>query len=359
MADKPHRLVILLQDLEFGGTQRYVTHLLRRLDRRLFSPELWVLRGGIDMLPTIRETGVRTLWLSKSARVFPWALIKLLLWLLRKRPQVLYSLTVVPNIWGRIFGKLVHVPTMVSGYRNLLPKQYEKLLWPLSKRIICNADILKDIMTDRLGVSPERIAVIPNGVDTDIFVPTDGPDKSEPTILFVGRLVKDKDPINLLRGFVRVVQKIPSARLEIVGNGPLRKKLLSAIRKLSLEFRVRISPGTQDIRPHLRKASIFVLPAYTGEGSPNVIIEAMAAGLPVVATRVGGNPELVVDGKTGFIVNPGDPRALSEAMIDILVDDKKRKIMGKKARERVLLKYNVEDMVRKTEQVLLAAIHEN
>jgi len=85
----------------------------------------------------------------------------------------------------------------------------------------------------------------------------------------------------------------------------------------------------------------------------------MAAGLPVVATRVGGSPELVVDGKTGFIVNPGDPRALSEAMIDILVDDKKREIMGKKARERVLMKYNVEAMVRKTEQVLLAAIREN
>ncbi|MCP4668953.1 MAG: glycosyltransferase family 4 protein, partial [Deltaproteobacteria bacterium] len=234
------------------------------------------------------------------------------------------------------------------GYRNLFPKQHERRLWPLSDRIICNARILKEIMSRRHSVDPKRIAVIPNGVDTDALFPGPGPKAPEPTILFMGRLVKDKDPMTLVEAFTRVVQKIPSARLDIIGNGPLRKKLEAAVRSRSLESRVRIMPGARDIRPYLKRAWIFALAAFTGEGSPNVIIEAMAAGLPVVATRIGGNPELVVEGQTGFIVEPRDPRGLAEAMLNLLTDEKGRLAMGAKARERVLSRHSLEKVVKQT-----------
>jgi glycosyltransferase involved in cell wall biosynthesis len=278
--------------------------------------------------------------------------------LIHHRPQLLYTLTVVPNIWGRIFGKLARVPAIVSGYRNLFPKQHEKWLWPLSRRIICNAEILKQIMISRYGVDARKITVIHNGVDTEYFRPSMYRQAPHPTLLFAGRLVKDKDPMTLFEAFTRVVQKIPSAQLDIVGNGPLRKNLITAVRSRSLESRVRIMPGTKDIRPYLKRAWVFALAAFTGEGSPNVIIEAMAAGLPVVATRISGNPELVVDGRTGILTDPGDPEGLSEALISLLSDQEKRQRMGRHAREHVIRHHTVKEMIRQTEKVLFEVLEE-
>ncbi|MCF6290727.1 MAG: glycosyltransferase [Desulfobacterales bacterium] len=351
----PCRLVVLLQDLEFGGTQRYALHLLKHLDRNLFSPELWILRGGDDMLPLARETNVRIIHLSRSARVGPFALVHLFCRLLLTRPRILYTLTVVPNIWGRIMGTLVRVPAIVSGYRNLLPRQHEKWLWRLSKRTICNAEILRKIMTRRFSVPPDRIAVIPNAVDPDIFHPVSAPVDAPPTVLFVGRLVTDKDPLNLLAGFDLVQKKIPTARLLILGNGPLKKNLQRAISSRGLSSRVKLIAGTADIRPFLKQATVFTLPAVTGEGSPNVIIEAMATGLPVVATPIGGIPELVDEGRTGLLVKPNDPQALADALSRLLMDQHLRVEMGRRARERVLAHHSLNSMVRRTEAVFLEA----
>jgi len=351
---KPIRLVLLLQDLEFGGTQSYAIHLLKHLDQRVFSSELWVMRGGTDMVPIAVGAGIKIVWLTQSSRLFPCALIKLLLRLIRYRPQILYTLTVVPNIWGRLLGRIAGVPTMVSGYRSLIPKQHERYLWPLSRRIICNAQVLKKIMVRRFSVNPERIAVIPNGVDPQFFSPTTGQKAFGPTALFVGRLVREKDPLQLLEAFGRVLDVLPKADLEMVGNGPLKKNLQNMIRSRSLESRVKLLPGTADLRPLFSRAWVFVLPSIR-EASPNVIIEAMAAGLPVVATRVGGIPELVEDGRTGILVRPGDQQGLAEALVDLLKNDRQRREMGTRARQRILACHSLEVMVKQTQGVLLQA----
>ncbi len=351
----PCRLVVLLQDLEFGGTQRYALHLLNQLDRRLFIPELWLLRGGDDMLPLARRSGARIIHLSRAGRVGPFALAHLFCRLLLARPRILYTLTVVPNIWGRILGTIARVDTIVAGYRNLWPRQHERWLWRLGKRTICNAGILRQIMIRSFGVDPARIAVIPNAVDPDVFHPVPPVAGAVPTILFVGRLVADKAPLDLLAGFDLVRDKIATAQLIIVGNGPLNKELQSAISCRGLSGRVKLIPGTVDIRPFLGQASVFCLPAVTGEGSPNVIIEAMACGLPVVATPVGGIPELVEDGRTGLLVEPENPRALADALARLLNDEELRREMGYRARERVLANHSIETMVRRTEAVFLEA----
>lgn len=358
MKRKPISIIILLQDLEFGGTQRYALHLLKHLDRRLFSPELWVLRGGADMLPMAMEADIKIVWLSRSSFVGPWALINLLFNLIRSRHDILYTLTVVPNIWGRIFGKVARIPVIVSGYRSLFPRQHERWLWPISNRIICNADVLKKNMVHRFSVNPDRIAMIPNGVDTDFFYPIPEQKSLKPTALFIGRFVKEKAPEDLLKAFSKVLKKVPEARLEMIGNGPLTNRLKVLIRSQSLESRVRLIPATRDIRPFLNRAWVLAL-VSTQEASPNVIIEAMASGLPVVATRVGGIPELVADGQTGILVEPGDLQDLVSALIKLLMEEPKRQMMGFKARERVMVNHTLEKMVRQTEAVFLEAINGN
>ncbi len=358
MKGKPISVAVLLQDLEFGGTQRYALHLLKRMNREVFSPELWVLRGGDDMLPWAEEAGVKVVRFCNDSWVTPRALFRLFRRLVGQSPTILYTLTVVPNIWGRAFGKIAGIPVIVSGYRSVFPKQFESRLWHLSSRIICNAEALKTIMIQRHGVAPERIAVIPNAVDTDSFCPSPLDRSPEPAVVYVGRLVEEKDPMNLVRGFRLTADHVPEALLRMVGNGPLREDVEGFLAENGLRSKVELVPGTSDVRPYLKSAWVFAL-ASRQEASANVVIEAMAAGLPVVATRVGGIPEIVKDGETGVLVEPGNPEQFAEALTGLLLDEPRRREMGRKAREWALANHSLDEMTRRTELVLLEALREH
>jgi glycosyltransferase involved in cell wall biosynthesis len=302
------------------------------------------------------EADVPVVRFSNARSVTPLALARLARRLFRARPHILYTLTVVPNIWGRLFGALARVPAIVSGYRSLFPKQWERLLWRLSDKIICNAEAMKEIMVRQFAVAPEHIAVIPNAVDTDYFRPEPAAKAPQPTVVFVGRLVAEKDPMNLLEAFRLAAARFPQARFEIIDGGPFQPQMEARIRKCSLESKIQLLPAIADIRPALRKAWLFTITS-SSEASPNVVIEAMAAALPVVATRVGGIPELVEDGITGLLVEPGNPARLAEAIVALLTDEARRRSMGETGRERVLARHSIQTMISQTEQVLLEAAH--
>ena len=306
----PVRTVFLLQDLEFGGTQRYAINLLQKIDRSMFAPELWMLRGGEDMVPQALETGTKLSWMSKSPTiVWPHALTRLAYTLIRERPQILYTMTVVPNIWGRLFAPLARIPVVISSYRDLHPNQYELLMWRLSSRIICNAHTLKEELKRRHFADPNRVFVVPNAVDPQFFMPNSSQKAVEPTVLYAGRLARVKDPLNLVEAFKLVIQRIPNARLEILGNGTLKQKIEEEIQDCSLCSRITLIEGQLDIRPMLSRAWVFVMPSRR-EAAPNAVLEAMSAELPVVGTRVGGLPELIEDGVTGIIVEPQESSCL-------------------------------------------------
>ena len=355
MPAQPYKLAVLLQDLEFGGTQRYAVNLLAHLNRDFFAPELWVLRGGEDMVPFATQAGIDIVWMSKSSWVGPVALSRLALTLRRKPPDILYTLTVVPNIWGRVFGSAARIPVIVSGYRSLFPKQHERWLWRLSTRIICNAEALKETMVRRSGVDADRVRVIPNAVDAEQFRPNPSARTVEPTVVYVGRLVEEKDPLNLMEAFRLTAQRIPTAHLDLIGNGPLKPKVEEFLGRYALESKVRLVPGTRDIRPFLDRAWVFVL-ASAQEASANVVLEAMASGLPVVVTRVGGLPELVEHRENGLLVESGNPHQLADALTSLLEDASRRESMGNRARERVQERHSLQAMVQQTEEVLLEAV---
>jgi glycosyltransferase involved in cell wall biosynthesis len=350
----PVNLVLLLQDLEFGGTQRYAIHVLKNVDRNLFSPQLWVLRGSMDMAQAARETGAPVVWLSQSRNVGPRAIVNLAWKLLRERPTILYTLTPVPNIWGRVFGRVAQVP-VVSSFRNILAHQHEGLLWRLSSRIVCNAQAIKDAIVPRFSIDPDRIAVVPNGVDADYFSPDTSQESSEPTVISVGRLVEQKDPVTLVEGFRLTLDRVPQARLKIVGNGHLRPRVEELVKSLDLQSHVTLLPGTTDILPLLRGSWVFAMPS-AWEGSSNALIEAMAVGLPVVGTRVGGIPDLVDHGVTGLMCESGDRETFAEHLSRVLADGALRRSMGRKGREKVLARHTIKTMVDGTQQVLMEEV---
>ncbi|MGB9617574.1 MAG: glycosyltransferase family 4 protein [Desulfomonilaceae bacterium] len=354
MLKKPLRTVLLLQDLEFGGTQRYATHLAKHLDKELFDLEVWVLRRGEDMLPLAEVPLGKVRYFCQNSWVTPAALGKLFVALRRNPPDIIYTLTVVPNIWGRLFSYLLGVPVIVTSWRSRKQQQFESFLWRMSNRIICNSEAIRQFLLARHAVDPSRAVVIPNGVDTDYFTPDHSQKASVPTVLYLGRMARIKDPMNALVAFHLLSSKAPDARMIMMGNGGLRSTLEEYVRTHDLAERVEIRRGSTDVRPMLRKAWLLVVSSIS-EGFPNVILEAMACGAPVVATAVGGNPEAVRAGITGLLVPPRDPQAMANAMQTILSDHGLRETMGAQARRIAVEEYSIDTITGLTQKALLDA----
>jgi glycosyltransferase involved in cell wall biosynthesis len=357
---RPARLVLLLQDLKFGGTQRQTLELARRLDPARFQVEIWVMTAGDDLTPLARDWGIPVVHLARQAVVGPLALGNLWRRLHRQPPDLLMLLTVVPNIWGRILGRLARVPVIVGNCRGggAPWRQHEWLLWPFMDHLLCNTTALKNELTQRYRIPASKITVILNGVDTEFYRP--GPAGLRPNpqvILSVARLVPDKDHDTLIAAFSQVAAAFPQAELWLLGNGPRREAIEALAARTLPPGRVRFWPGQPDIRAFLHQAGLLVLSSRY-EALPNVVLEAMAAGLPVAATRVGGLPELVAPGRTGWLVPPGDAPALAAAMSQALGDAEAREALGRTGREIAVRDFSLEAMTRRYETVLSNLLQE-
>lgn len=358
-SQEPFRVVFLLQDLFFGGTQRHTLELARGLNPARFQAEIWVMRSGDDFAPLARSWDLPIRWLGRCPFVGPHSLVRLG-WHLKKRPvDLLVLLTGVPNIWGRLLGRLTGVPLIVGNWRGTgcPDRNFEKWLWPLADHFSCNAQVLKNMMMDRFPIPDDRITVIHNGVDLDYFRPAAAPPPAgPPVVLCIARLVPEKDHETLIRAFSQVTARHPEAELWLVGDGPRRK----AIRRLAEELlpprRLRLLPGQSDISPLLQRSSLFVLSSVQ-EGLPNVVLEAMAAGLPVVATDVGGLSEVVAHGETGWLVAPKDVPALADAISHLLTHDAVRTGFGQAGRKRAEQRFSLAAMVQQHEEMFLRLLN--
>ncbi|MGA7576840.1 MAG: glycosyltransferase [Desulfobaccales bacterium] len=358
---RPARLVFLLQDLKFGGTQRQVLELARRLDPARFRAEVWLLAAGDDLVSLAREWGLPLTWISRQEQVGPEALLNLWRQLRRGAMELLLPFTVMPNIWGRILGRLARVPSIVGNCRGgeAPRRQGERWLWPLANHIVCNSVSLKGVLSRRCGVPSGRISVIPNGVDTDYFKPA--PDGSRalendpPVVLSVARMVPDKDLGTLIRAFALLAPDFPEARLWLVGEGEGLKVLEQLAQQSLPRGSFRFIPPRQDIRPLFRQAGVLALSSRS-ESLPNVVLEAMAAGLPVAATAVGGVPEMVTPAQTGWLAPPGDPPELAAILGRMLANPEQCRAMGRAARRRVERDFSLSAMVSRYEEVLWASL---
>ncbi|HIE55071.1 MAG TPA: glycosyltransferase, partial [Chromatiaceae bacterium] len=222
-----------------------------------------------------------------------------------------------------------------------------KTLRPIVGRYTTVSKDLERWLIEVIGVAPHKVVQIYNGVDQERF----GPGSSRPRHLFpdgfadeasvvigtVGRLAEVKDQATLVASFARLLELVPTRaaerlRLVVVGDGPLRSELKALIQETLPKDRVWMTGDRDDIPDLLRLMDIFVLPSLA-EGISNTILEAMASGLPVVATRVGGNAELVIEGVTGRLVAPKDPQGMAGAMADLVCSPERRRAMGQSGLE--------------------------
>jgi sugar transferase (PEP-CTERM/EpsH1 system associated) len=278
------------------------------------------------------------------------------------RPDVVHS-----RNWGAfdavVAARLAGVRTVVHGEhgreaadpRGLDPRRnrLRRLLAPLVSRFVTVSLDLRRWLVTTVGIPAHKVVTIHNGVDTARFSPADSSEAREAlglpigatVIGTIGRLDPVKDQAGLIEAFSGLAESGSTPILAIVGEGPSRPSLEEQIRRRGLSQRVRLFGERRDVATVLRAFDIFVLPSRA-EGMSNTILEAMATGLPVVATDVGGNPELVEPETTGQLVPPGDPHALEAGLRAYVADSYLRRSQGKAGRERVLQQFSLDRMAQ-------------
>jgi sugar transferase (PEP-CTERM/EpsH1 system associated) len=235
--------------------------------------------------------------------------------------------------------------------RNTRRNRLRRILAPLVSRFVTVSNDLHRWMVEDVRVPAGKVVTICNGVDTSRFAPGDGAaaraalglPADEVLVGTVGRLDPVKDQLGLVAAFELVHQRHPRSALAIAGDGPCRADLVARVSALGLDSRVHLLGERADVPTVLRALDVFVLPSIA-EGISNTILEAMATGLPVVATRVGGNPELVEDGITGTLVPRQQPRALASAIEAYLSDGRMLVTHGQAARRRAVERFGLVTM---------------
>ena len=217
-----------------------------------------------------------------------------------------------------------------------------RLLRRADRFLVLNSESIQELQ--ELGLDKRQMASIVNGVDTTYFAPNEQKvtapievKQASGKAVFVGRLTTQKGVDLLLRAWAQLVEP---RQLILVGEGAERSSLEALASELHLDY-VTFTGSTNDVRSYLQQADLFVLPSRS-EGIPNALLEAMACGLPVVASAVGGIPDVVQDGESGLLVPPDDVPALAKAIRRLLVDPDLRRQMGQKARQRVESDYSLQ-----------------
>lgn len=360
----PLRLVRLITWLPVGGIERRLVAVLPRLDAKLFKPEVICLRERGPLADDLESAGVPVEAVHFRSRLSPPAI-----WRLRGRlhgAAIVHSHMYRANVPGTIAARMANVPVIIGQIHNVdtweRPNQirWERRMAQRRDATIAVSERVQRNVCETLGISPDQCPVLHNGVDLTPFQDpgarddirsTLGIEPDEVVMICAARLHPQKNHAGLLEAVASLPSDLPPWRLLLAGDGPVRADVVRMIGERGLEKRVSLTGSRDDMPRVLHACDISVL-ASEKEGFSNAVVESLAAGLPMVATDVGGNAEAIAEGETGYLVPPGDMRALSSRLAGLICNRQERETMGERAR-RSANQFSIESMVRKTELLYL------
>jgi len=369
---KKIRVMEMIDRSALGGGQTALLLLAQNLDRSLF--EVTISSGSEGPLADeARRNGFPFIPVSLGKRL-SWGQVKEIAATLREQKiDILHTHGGIAGLFGRSAARRARTPGAVHTlhgihylhYRNPVLRRLYVLLERKCSRstdrliLVCRSDFQK---ARRYRLADERkMTVILNGTDVRTDVPAEtvfglrqelGWELGRPVVGTVARLHRQKGVINLLRAAPGILNAFPGAAIAIVGDGPEREHLRREARRLGLDHRVQFLGERKDAAVALALFDLFVLPSLW-EGLPFVLVEAAALGRPIVATAVDGVPEILENGKTGLLVPPGDPTALSHAVLKLLGDREEAARLGDMARKLVPPRFPLRRMVEQTENLYL------
>ncbi len=357
------RVLHLVTDLGQGGAQSVLVRMLAAQDRSRVEPEVAWLKpvARASLVRQLQERGIPCHPLGLTCGNAPRALLGLAGLLRRRRPQVLQCWLFHADLLGCLLGRLCGVPVILGSRRNTElggPGRERLHRWtaPLFDRVVALSHQVAEVERVRAGLSAGRVVVVYNGIEAgplqDLPLPS-----GSPRLGILARLHRNKGLDVALQAMPRILEVWPQARLEIFGEGPERGRLERMRAERGLAECVSLPGMVEDVSGVLAGLDLVLLPSRI-EGMGNALMEAMAAGRPVVATRVGGVPELVVHGRTGLVVEPDDPEALARAVLRLLGDRNLRVQMGQAGRQRILQDFTPQAMAGAMERLYLEVLAE-
>lgn len=349
------RVAHVSESLETGGLEKLLVEFARHADRARFDLRFLTLGGPGHLTAEIEALGWPVHALGMPTGLRPRAVLALARRFRRDRVDVVHTHSEGPLIYAVPAARLAGVRRVIHtrhhgpdlGNNSPRARRAVALLARWVDRVVCVADAgARAVVTE--GVPADRVVTVWNGIDVDRFAYT-GPRPAGPAVI-VARLVAEKDHATLLRAWSLVAAVDPDFRLEIAGDGPCLTELTFLAGSLGLGDRVRFLGRVDDVPGLLGRASLLVL-SSTMEGISLTLLEAMARGLPVVATRVGGNPEVVVDGTSGLLVPPNSPADLAAALLSLRRDPVLGLRMGRAGRARAERAFDVRRTVASYEDL--------
>jgi sugar transferase (PEP-CTERM/EpsH1 system associated) len=361
----------IIYRLDIGGLENGLVNIINGLPEDRYRHAIICLTEYSNFRFRIRRPDVTTLPLQK--REGKDIAIYAKLWrLLRKlRPDIVHTRN-LPTVDSLLIAAIAGVPYRIHGEhgrdmfelhgQNRKYNMLRLLCRPFVHRYISVSRDLAMWLREEVGVPERKIVQIYNGVDTRRFSPRASDRMPLPVADFaplgtivignIGRMAPVKDPLTLVRAFLHLLEMTPDGRqrlrLVLVGDGVLRTEIEALVRQEQAINMVWLAGARDDVPQLLRGFDIFALPSLA-EGISNTILEAMASGLPVVATRVGGTPEIIVDGVTGMLVPSADPTAMARALSSYIEKPGLMKCHGRAGRERVERVFSIERMVQQYE----------
>lgn len=366
----------IYQNSKIGGIQQQILSIVRGYDREKFNPAFCCFGPRMELGREIEKAGIDFVALNRQRyNKFSVGILVDLYRLMKERNiHVLRTHKYRANLYGRIAGKLAGVPVIIASEHNIYRDEKEKrfirrinnkILSMVTDKMVTVSDAIKKDILRYDRVSPSKIMVLYNGVDTERFKPRVSfgdirkqflMSKDDVVIGFVGRLVPSKG-LNYLIEAVALLNNSSKVKLLIVGDGSLMEELKKMAKDKGLEESVIFTGLRRDITDILSCIDIFVLSSVK-EGFPNSLLEAMAMGKPVVATAVGGIPEIIEHRTNGFLVPPADIEGLAAAIKTVIDNPPMAINMGIAAREFIENNYSITATVGKWEALYKSLLEE-
>ena len=366
------RLMFVVGNFVAGGAERHLLEMWSRIDRERFAVEIACFRAEGQFWPEVRALGWPVHELRVGRRIYDASgfrgLLRLVGAVRRFRPDVIHGYLFGPNLFAVLAGRTCGVPVVAVAKRNVdafeTPRQQrvQRFVHRAATHVTAVSETVAGTVV-AMGVPRARVTVIPNGVDVARFGAASGDRASlgaangEAVIGSVGCLAARKDYGTLLEALARLEARGRRFHATLVGDGPDRAALEARARALGLDRRLTFLGERPDVEKLLPAMDVFVLSSRE-EGIPNSLLEAMAAGRPAVATAVGGTPEVLDDGVTGWLVPPSDPVALAGALECVLDDPEEAAKRGAAAHRVTLERRSIDAMVRRHEEFYRTALAE-